>query len=272
MNLLPRRRWGLAAVLSLASLTTWAEQPLWELGLGMATLRLPHYRGSDQAHTLALPLPFAVYRGRTLRADREGARAMLFESDRLDLDLSLAASAPTRSRDNRARSGMPNLAPTVEIGPNLNLALAQTKDWKFQLRVPVRVALTLQAQPRDAGWTAAPHLNLDLKRGDWNFGLLGGPLWGSRRMHARLYDVDPVYSSPTRAAYRSPGGWAGWQATAGVSRRFGDLWAGGFVRSDSLAGAAFADSPLVRRQHSLSLGMAFSWVFASSSQSVPDRD
>ena len=102
-----------------------AEQPLWELGLGAAALSLPHYRGSDQSYRWLLPVPFGVYRGQIFRATRDGARAVLLESDRFDFDISLAASPPTRSSDNLARSGMPDLAATVEIGPNLNLTLAQ---------------------------------------------------------------------------------------------------------------------------------------------------
>ena len=38
-------------------------RPLWELGLGVAALRLPDYRGSDQSSTYLLPLPYVVYRG-----------------------------------------------------------------------------------------------------------------------------------------------------------------------------------------------------------------
>ena len=269
-----RRRARIAAALvgAAASAAALADQPLWELGVGLAGLRLPHYRGADQSHGLALPLPYVVYRGDILRADRDGARAVLFESDRLDFDLSLAASAPTRSRDNRARSGMPDLAPTVELGPNLNYTLQQTAHWKLQLRLPLRVALSLQSPPRDAGWLAAPQLNLDWRQGGWNVGALAGPLWGSRRHHARLYDVAPEYSTATRAAYRSEGGPAGWQATVGVSRRWGDVWTGAFVRADSLAGARFADSPLVQRERNLSFGLALSWVLARSARQVPERD
>ena len=54
--------------------------PLWELGIGAAAVRLPDYRGSDQAHSYLLPLPYVVYRGKILRADRDGARALLLET------------------------------------------------------------------------------------------------------------------------------------------------------------------------------------------------
>ena len=271
------RAWFCGAMtLCVVTLPAAAEQPLWELGVGLAGLRLPHYRGAEQSQTLILPLPYGVYRGRILRADREGARAVLFETARLDFDLSAAASAPIRSRDNRARQGLPDLAPTLELGPNLNLHLASSApadgDWKLDLRLPVRLAVAVQSRPHDVGWTASPHLNLDLNLKGWSIGVLAGPLWGSRRMHARLYGVSADQATPTRAAYQAPGGAAGWQATAGVSRRFGRLWSGAFVRADSLAGARFADSPLVRRQNNLTFGLAMSWVLAESSERVPGND
>ena len=102
-----------------------ADQPLWELGLGAGWLQLPHYRGSDQNHQWLLPVPYAVYRGEIFRANRDGARAVLLDSERLDVDISTALSAPIRSRGNRARAGMPNLAPTFELGPNVNFNLAK---------------------------------------------------------------------------------------------------------------------------------------------------
>ena len=47
------------------------------------------------------------------------------------------------------------------------------------------------------------------------------------------------------------------------------LWElGPFVRHDSLRGACFAATPLVRQTDNVALGIALSWVLASSSQRV----
>ena len=47
------------------------------------------------------------------------------------------------------------------------------------------------------------------------------------------------------------------------------LWElGPFVRHDSRRGARFAASPLVRQTGNVALGIALSWVLASSSQRV----
>ncbi len=249
-----------------------AELPLWELGLGVAGLSLPHYRGAERSTRWLLPVPYAVYRGEVLRANRDGVKAMLFDSDTVDFDLSVAATAPSRSADEPVREGMPDLAGTLEFGPNVNLRLARGPGWRLELRLPVRAALTLENSPRAIGWAAAPNINLDRAIGPWNLGLQGGLLWGSRRLHGYFYDVDPAQATATRPAYRADGGSAGWQATVGLSRRDGDRWFGAFVRTGSVAGSAFADSPLVRRTQSTSFGVAFSWVLWRSERLVPDRD
>ena len=247
--------------------------PLWELGIGLGALRLPHYRGSDQAHTWLLPIPYVVYRGNFIKADREGTRAVLFNTERVDFDLSLSASAPTRSSDNRARAGMPDLAPTLEFGPNLNLTLARGLDWKFDLRLPVRAAFALERHAHGAGFSAAPNLNLDLRLSGWlsgwNLGLQGGALFGDRRRHGYFYDVEPTYATATRPAYGARAGFAGWDATLALSKRTDSGWTGIFVRGDSLAGARFIDSPLVKSRNNWSAGIAMAWVLKSSEQRVP---
>lgn len=259
---------GIAA-LTMAGAATAAERPLWELGAGVAGLRMPHYKGSDQSHNWLLPVPYVVYRGEIFKADRNGARAVLFESDRLNFDLSLAASAPTRSDDNRARAGMADLRPTIELGPNLNLTLATGPGWKLDLRAPLRAAMTIQSNPRVIGWIATPNLNLDLSRyAGWNLGIQGGLQFADRRFNGYFYDVPPGDATATRPAYRAPGGFGGTQFTLAASRRDGDRWFGAFARYDNLSGARFDDSPLVRRRSHLSIGFAVSWVFARSSTLV----
>jgi outer membrane scaffolding protein for murein synthesis (MipA/OmpV family) len=261
------------AVLALAAcVAARAEQPLWELGVGAAAVRLPHYRGAAQSHSWLLPLPYFVYRGDFLKADRDGTRAVLFNSDRVDFDLSLAATAPTRSHDNAARSGMPDLPATLEFGPNLNLTLARSAAWKFDLRLPVRAGITLQRQPGRTGFSAAPHLNLDLRAEGWNLGLQAGPQWGDQRRHAYFYDVAPAFASSERPAYRARGGFAGWDATVALSRRSGSLWTGMYLRADSVAGARFEGSPLVKSRSNWSAGIAMAWVLKTSDQRVADAD
>ena len=251
---------------------TSVKRPLWELGIGVAALSLPDYRGSDQSSAYLLPLPYVVYRGTFLKADRDGTRALLLDSQRVKVDVSVAASTPARSRDNVARQGMPNLPGTFEIGPNVNITLLGSADQKprLDLRLPLRAAITLQRSPKTVGATFSPHLNLDLATfaGGWNVGMLIGPQFGDQRFHQQYYGVDAAYATAQRPAYSARGGYAGWDAIAATSRRFGNMWVGAFVRYDSVRGAAFEDSPLVRRLSGVTAGFGISWVLDTSSELV----
>src|SRR4051794_28357577 len=100
-----------------------ALRPLWEAGAGVAALSFPDYRGSSRQRGYLLPIPFFVYRGEVLQIDREKVRGLMFKSERWELDVSLNGSVPVRSNDNPARQGMPNLSPTVELGPQLTYRL-----------------------------------------------------------------------------------------------------------------------------------------------------
>jgi outer membrane scaffolding protein for murein synthesis (MipA/OmpV family) len=251
-----------------------AELPLWELGAGVGAFALPDYRGSDQARGYVLPVPYVVYRGKFLKADRHGIRGELFDSDRVELNVSVAASLPVNSSRNTARAGMPDLRPSLELGPSLEFALWRSRDGRdlLELRLPVRAAFTLESSPESIGWVATPNLNLDLPgRGalaGWNFGLLAGPVYGSRRQHEYFYGIAPQFATPGRPAYSAPGGYAGFQFVAAASRRFPGFWVGAFVRADTLSGAAFEASPLVKRDIYIAAGFAVAWVLGTSEQRV----
>ncbi|MDP2008507.1 MAG: MipA/OmpV family protein [Rubrivivax sp.] len=248
-----------------------AQAPLWELGLGAAALQVPHYRGSAQSHRWLLPTPYVVLRGEVFRADREGTRAVLFETARSHLDLSFDASPPTRSSDNRARDGMPDLAATVEVGPKFNLVLGRGDGWKLDLRLPLRAAFAIDGGLQPLGWTFAPVLHLDTRWQGWNLGLTGGPLSAGRRFHAHFYDVTPAQATDTRPAYSASGGTAGWGLSLGASRRVGPWWVAGFVRHDDLAGARLRASPLVTQTRQFTLGLALSRVLWVSERQVPEQ-
>jgi outer membrane scaffolding protein for murein synthesis (MipA/OmpV family) len=249
---------------------------VWSLGLGVVAMRLPDYRGSDESRNRVLPFPAFFYRGPRVQATREGIRAELFEGSRFELDLSLAGSLPVRSEGNRARSGMPDLDPTVEFGPSLNAWLwrSEAGDSELSLRMPLRAAMNVD---RDGlhmrGWQFGPRLQWRTRSlpglEGWRVGVSGGPLWGSRRWHAYFYEVAPQYARTDRPAYEAHGGYAGLQATLSASRSFGPWSVFGFVRADSLSGAAFEDSPLVKQRSNTAFGFGVSRSFWGSSDARP---
>ncbi|QCB45015.1 MipA/OmpV family protein [Hydrogenophaga sp. PAMC20947] len=250
------------------------EKPLWEAGLGVAAVSFPAYRGSDQRSLFVLPTPYFVYRGEFLKADREGMRAELFESDLAELTVSGALSPPASSDDIRVRLGMPDLDANLEFGPQLNLKLWEAEHGSRQLKLllPLRAAFTLNSQPKSIGWVFHPKLNLDMGSlpalPGWNVGLQAGALFGDRRQHQYFYGVDSAYATNDRPAYEARSGFAGMQYLVGVSKRFDSHWVGAFLRYDNLSGATFASSPLVRTKNYVAAGVAISWVLGQSSTRV----
>src|SRR5436190_2208196 len=85
------------------------DRALWEAGVAGALTYLPDYPAAAQNHMKWIAAPYVVYRGRIMRADREGARASFFRTRSLAAELSVAASFASRSKDNEARAGMPDL-------------------------------------------------------------------------------------------------------------------------------------------------------------------
>jgi outer membrane protein len=252
------------------------EEPLWEYGLGVGGVAFEDYRGSDTSHVYPLPIPTVSYNGTFLKADRDGVRGTLFNQDWIELNLSGNATTPVRS--DRERAGMPNLKSTVEVGPSLDLHLLRSDDAriKFDLRMPLRAAFTVESSPREIGWTFTPRFNLDVADpigfAGWHLGLLAGPLFADHRYHDYFYTVAPQYATTERPAYQAVGGYAGTQTLASTSKRFPRFWVGAYVRYDTLAGAAFLDSPLVQTKSYWSAGFGISWMIQHSSTMVEVPD
>jgi MipA family protein len=253
-----------------------AEEPLWEVGLGAGVFAYDDYRGANSTHVFPVPIPYLIYNGDILKADRDGLHASLFHYPRVELKLSFNATAPVSN--DRTRSAMPQLKPTVEAGATLNVHLWRSDDQKIRwdLRMPVRSAFAVESPPEGIGWTFSPELAWDFHdpfgHAGWRVGLLAGPLFANRRYNAYFYSVAPQYATPTRPEYQAAGGYSGTELLSSLSKRFPKFWVGAFVRYDTLAGAAFADSPLVQRDHYFSAGVGFAWLLASSSRRVQVAD
>lgn len=243
----------------------------------MAAVDFPDYRGADERTTYVLPFPYLVYRGEFLKADRDRIRGLFFRSERSELNISVNGSVPVNSSENAARRGMPDLDPTAEVGPNLQLMLYRdaADDIRIDLRLPVRAVIATDfSRVYGVGWVFTPQLNVDLRNtglGEgWNVGIAAGPLFGNRRYHDYYYGVAPQYANASRPAYAAAGGYAGLQATGAISRRFADYWIGAFTRWDTVDGAVFEASPLVRQRSSYSVGFAIAWMLGESSRRVDD--
>jgi MipA family protein len=270
-----------AVIASLALLPAVAaaeEKPLWEAGLGVGALVFPDYRGSDEIKAYPVPVPYFVYRGPFLKADREGVRGELFDRKYVELSISVNATIPVRSEDNAARRDMPDLRPTIEVGPSLDVHLWRSADerMKLDLVMPLRMPVTIESSPESLGWIFSPRLNLDIEDvagyTGWSFGAGVGPLFAADRFHEYFYSVGPRFATAARPAYEADGGYSGTHVLASLSKRFPRYWVGAYVRYDMLSGAAFDDSPLVRRKSYLAGGVGIAWMLGESKKRVATED
>jgi outer membrane protein len=272
-------RAGLLAVVALLAgslvLPAKAElRPKWEFGVGATAFTLPDYRGSDERHEYLFPLPFFVYRGEKVRVDRQGLRGIFFESERVQFDISLSGAPPVDSAKNQARQGMDDLDPLLEVGPLVNITLWRDRisSEQLDLRLPLRYAIATDfSSAQSTGWVFNPNLALNLRpdlRGRWNLGVTTGPIFATSKYHQYYYGVDARFATPDRPEYSAKGGYSGWMNVLSLSRRYQKLWFGAFARYDTLSGAAFQDSPLVRRSSSWMAGIAAAWIIAESDRMV----
>jgi outer membrane protein len=249
-------------------------KPLWEAGLGIGALAFPDYRGSDETHVYPVPVPYFVYRGDFLKADRDGVRGEFFNQKYAELNISVNATIPVQSDDNHARRGMPNLRPTVELGPSLNLHAWHSTDGKFKFDVvlPFRVPVTIEHSPNVIGWNFSPRVNLDVQdvlgHTGWNFGIGAGPMYAARKYHDYFYSVDAKYATVDRPEYHAKGGYSGMQFLSAISKRYPKYWVGAYVRYDALQGTAFENSPLVKQKSYIAGGIGIAWMIRDSTTMV----
>lgn len=249
------------------------QKPLWEAGLGMGALVFPDYRGSDEMQAYPIPVPYFVYRGKFLKADRDGMRGELFDRHYAELSISLNATIPVRSEDNAARAGMPDLDPTIEIGPSLDLHLWRSRDEriKIDLILPLRAPITVESSPQMIGWVFSPRVNVDVQNvhaTGWDFGVGAGPLFADRKYHDYFYSVPPEYATASRPTYDAHGGYSGAHVIASLSKRFPKYWVGAYVRYDVLDSVAFDDSPLFKSSGYFAGGIGIAWMIGRSKRMV----
>ena len=237
-----------------------------KLGFGIGGQHLPHYRGSKETHTQALPIPVMEYTGHIFKSDRDGTRAEFSLTDRIEFNLSADLALNDGAEDNRLREGMPELESEFQLGPSFNFDLTGDGfNRGLILRLPVRPAFTLGNNSDYIGYTFNPQvtwitpdvfnrlrISLDL-----------GALYASQDYHQHYYNVDSKYVTATRPEYSAKSGFSGTFTELGISSRKGKLVYGISFRYDNLQDAVFYKSPLVETEDYWSVSFGIGWMFKS---------
>ena len=239
------------------------EERRLELGIGIGAISVPHYRGADEQKTYVLPYPFIRYEGKRLKVNREGGHFYFIKTPRFHLNVSVGFTPPTNSDDNKAREDMPDLDAIFEFGPRAEFHLYESKDKKMQLRAafPLRQAIVIGHDNLEAiGFVFSPYLQWRYLN-KWRTTLSIGPIWGTEAYHHYFYEVEPQYATASRPAYDAHGGYNGTRLTFYTNRRFDHSWFGFFARYDTLSGATFMESPLVKQNDYFVIGAFIARIF-----------
>ncbi len=246
------------------------QQPLWEVGVGGGMVEVPNYPASGETNSVALALPYVIYRGDIFRLGGQGgARAVFFEKSDFEVDLSVSGAFSAESEAGSAREGMPELDFMFEIGPQL---IYKIKDYTFSGGGKARLNARMQARAvfstdfgriDSRGYVFEPTIRYQ-QRGvflpDTGFSLAARMTWGTEKLHDYFYQVSPEYVTALRPAYDARGGYLGAEISTSLAFPIAKNLRGFLGASVQLHhGSANEGSPLYEEDTTYSFGVGFVW-------------
>ena len=239
--------------------------PLWELGGVALGVSQSAYPGADQQVNRALALPYFVYRGDVLRADRDTAGIRAMKTETFELDVGFAGAFGAGTETIEARQGMRKLGTMVELGPRLKWDLgAGPAGGRLSAEFPARAVLDLSDKAAHRGWSLEPKLTYSNRTASgWRYSASVSAIVADTRLAQTFYEVRSSEATAARPAYTAEGGLVSWRFGTAFSRSLARDWnLFGFARLETVAGAANESSPLVRRSSgaSVGVGVAYTWM------------
>jgi outer membrane protein len=248
-------------------------QPLWELGAVGIGVSQQAYPGASAQVTRGLALPYFVYRGEVLRADRDTAGLRAIKTERMELDIGVAGSFGARADEVDERQGMPRLGTLIEFGPRVKWKLSEDQaggGWRAEL--PLRGVFDLSDSAAYRGVAFEPKLVYQRRASaGWFYSTSVGAIVADKRLAKTFYGVAPQYALASRPSYEAQSGLVAWRLNASVFHQLSRDWrVFGFGRIDSVAGAANDNSPLVKKTNGASLGLGLTYTWLRSERSAVD--
>ncbi len=232
-------------------------------GIGLAVFAAPAYPGARRERLFVYPFPYVRDRSPAFRLTRDRLRARLPETPfRIGLT---ANGSPPAPADTPGRLGMPALAPTAALGPDLLARLpGRPGGGRAFVGVEARERIAWgpggRLAPVGAGASAFGEWQSP-REGDWRVVAGFGPVWRSAGADRYFWGVGQAFATPARPAYSPGGGYAGLRLTAAASRPIGGaLRCVLFGRLRDYHGAVFAQSPLLTDRDTVLIGVALVWI------------
>jgi outer membrane scaffolding protein for murein synthesis (MipA/OmpV family) len=253
------------STLAVAQGAAGSAPPLWELGGVALGVSQSAYPGADQQVNRALALPYFIYRGDVLRADRDTAGIRAMKTESFELDVGFAGAFGAGSETIAARQGMRKLGTLVELGPRLKWDLgAWPGGGRLSAEFPARAVLDLSDKGAHRGWSFEPKLTYSSRSDSgWRYSASVSAIVADTRLAQTFYEVRSAEATAMRPAYKAESGLVSWRLGTAFSRSLTrDLNLFGFARLETVAGAANESSPLVRRSSgaTVGLGVAYTWM------------
>lgn len=245
-------------------------KPLYELGGGFAYFCVPNYPGSKNNTFRLFPFPVAIYRGKLFRADEDGTRARLINSESLELGFSGGFNFPVKASDNEVREGMPDTEALVGLGPGLIFKIHKSTTQKLNAGLGLRANLEMGRFPSivERGFLLEPYLRF------WHKPSADGPITlftsisfaiADQKYNDFFYGVEARYKTADREAYSSKVGIVDIAGSLGLTYDYNNkisLFLGAVY--SNLTWAANKESPLVENQHNYIAVFGLTWLFAES--------
>lgn len=238
--------------------------PLWELGGFGVAISQQAYPGADQQANRAIALPFLVYRGEFLRADRSTAGIRAIKTPKYEVDIGVAGSFGSNSEDIDARRGMPDLGTLIEFGPRLKWNIGEGPGGgRWRAEFPVRGVFDISDSGKYRGAAFEPRLVFErVANAGWRYSTSVSAIVADKKLAETFYSVAPEFALADRPVYEAKRGLVTWRLAASFSRNINrDVRLFGFARVDTVSGAANDASPLVKKNTgaSIGFGVAYTW-------------
>ena len=245
-------------------------RPLWEIGAFGGATSTPAYPGAADRTSRAVVLPYLIYRGDVIRAERGSLGARMVRTDNFEFDLGFAASLPANTQDTAARQDMPDLGTLIEFGPRLKMTLARPAPGsQVRLEVPVRAVLEFNSGVHAQGVAFEPELVFETRDigAGWGLSASGSLVFGDRKLNNFFYGVMPAFATITRPAFDAQAGLIATRLALSTSKEITpDVRLFGFVRYESYSGAANLNSPLHQSSNGTSIGIGLAWTLGRSEE------
>ena len=244
---------------------TATPRPLWEAGLVAIGATQAAYPGSAERVNRSLVLPWAVYRGRVVRAEGGNVGVRAARTEQAELDVGFAASFGSSGSGRGVRSGLPAIGNLVEFGPRLRWRLGDFGGGRLGASLPLRGVFDISNGFGYRGLAFEPALAWRTRVAGSNLLLGAGLLVGDRKLNDTFYGVPTALATATRPVHEARAGLIATRVGLTFTRRLAEDWTlFGFVRSDHLGGSANLASPLVERRNTQAVGIGLSWTAARS--------